>query len=101
MPEFWKKLYLSGNFELSCLQPDSVLIDLNLPKMNGLEVVAEIKKESDLRRIPVFILTVSNAEQDILKSCNLQTNCYRWTWTNFSEWSSPSKTSGPRWSCCP
>jgi len=52
-----------------------VLLDLNLPKMNGREVVAEIKKESDLRRIPVVILTVSNAEQDILKSCNLQANC--------------------------
>ncbi len=57
-------------------RPDIVLLDLNLPKKNGREVLAEIKQDPDLKRIPVVILTVSQAEQDILKSYNLHANCY-------------------------
>jgi two-component system, chemotaxis family, response regulator Rcp1 len=57
-------------------RPDLILLDLNLPKMNGREVLTEIKEDPDLRRIPVVILTVSKAEQDILKSYNLHANCY-------------------------
>ena len=56
--------------------PDLILLDLNLPKKNGREVLKEIKEDPDLRRIPVVILTVSDAEQDILKSYNLHANCY-------------------------
>ena len=57
-------------------RPDVVLLDLNLPKMKGQDVLAEMKEDADLRRIPVVILTVSKAEQDILKSYNLHANCY-------------------------
>ncbi len=57
-------------------RPDLVLLDLNLPKKNGREVLAEIKEDPDLKRIPVVILTVSEAEQDIIKSYNLHANCY-------------------------
>jgi len=57
-------------------RPDLILLDLNLPKMNGREVLAEIKEDPELRRIPVVILTVSKAEQDIVKSYNLHANCY-------------------------
>jgi two-component system, chemotaxis family, response regulator Rcp1 len=57
-------------------RPDLILLDLNLPKKNGREVLAEIKDDQELRRIPVVILTVSKAEQDILKSYNLHANCY-------------------------
>jgi chemotaxis family two-component system response regulator Rcp1 len=57
-------------------RPDLILLDLNLPKMNGREVLAEIKDDPELRRIPVVILTVSKAEQDIIKSYNLHANCY-------------------------
>lgn len=57
-------------------RPDLILLDLNLPKMNGREVLAEIKEDPNLRRIPVVILTVSQAEQDIVKSYNLHANCY-------------------------
>ena len=57
-------------------RPDLVLLDLNLPKKNGRGVLAEIKDDPDLKRIPVVILTVSEAEQDIIKSYNLHANCY-------------------------
>lgn len=56
--------------------PDLILLDLNLPKRDGREVLKEIKADDFLKRIPVVILTTSNAEQDILKSYNLHVNCY-------------------------
>lgn len=56
--------------------PDLVLLDLNLPKKDGREVLAEIKSDDNLKRIPVVILTTSAAEEDILKSYNLHANCY-------------------------
>ncbi len=58
------------------LRPDLILLDLNLPKKDGLEVLAVIKTDEHLRRIPVVVLTVSQAEEDILKSYNLNANCY-------------------------
>ena len=57
-------------------RPDLILLDLNLPRRNGREVLAEIKEDPDLRRIPVVILTISQAEEDILKSYDLHANCY-------------------------
>jgi chemotaxis family two-component system response regulator Rcp1 len=57
-------------------RPDLILLDLNLPKKDGREVLAEIKTDEDLKRIPVVILTTSSAEQDILKTYNLHANCY-------------------------
>lgn len=56
--------------------PDIVLLDLNLPRKDGREVLAEIKGDENLRRIPVVILTTSQAEEDILKAYNLCANCY-------------------------
>ena len=56
--------------------PDLILLDLNLPKKDGREVLEEIKKEPVLKRIPVIILTTSKAEEDILKTYNLHANCY-------------------------
>ena len=58
------------------VRPDLILLDLNLPKKSGLEVLADIKADADLRRTPVVILTTSEAEQDIVKSYNLYANCY-------------------------
>jgi CheY-like chemotaxis protein len=55
---------------------DVILLDLNLPKKDGREVLAEVKEDGDLRRIPVVILTVSDAEEDIIKTYNLHANCY-------------------------
>jgi two-component system, chemotaxis family, response regulator Rcp1 len=60
----------------SAPRPDLVLLDLNLPKKDGREVLAEIKVDDDLKRIPVVILTTSKAEEDILKTYNLHANCY-------------------------
>jgi chemotaxis family two-component system response regulator Rcp1 len=57
-------------------RPDLVLLDLNLPRKDGREVLAEIKSDEDLKRIPVVILTSSGDEEDILKSYNLHANCY-------------------------
>ncbi|HEY1221647.1 MAG TPA: response regulator [Bryobacteraceae bacterium] len=57
-------------------RPDLILMDLNLPKMDGREVLAEIKVDPDLRRIPVVVLTTSRAEEDILRTYNLHANCF-------------------------
>ncbi len=57
-------------------RPDLILLDLNLPKKDGREVLGEIKEDINLRRIPVVILTTSNAEQDVIHSYNLHVNCY-------------------------
>ena len=57
-------------------RPDLILLDLNLPKKDGREVLEEIKYETDLQHIPVVILTTSRSDQDILQSYNLHANCY-------------------------
>jgi len=57
-------------------RPDAILLDLNLPKKDGREVLAEIKADGDLKRIPVVILTTSQAEEDVLRSYDLHANCY-------------------------
>jgi two-component system, chemotaxis family, response regulator Rcp1 len=57
-------------------RPDLIILDLNLPKKDGRQVLAEIKEDEDLKRIPVIILTSSRAEEDILKTYNLHANCY-------------------------
>jgi two-component system, chemotaxis family, response regulator Rcp1 len=57
-------------------KPDLVLLNLNLPRMDGREVLSEVKTDPDLRRIPVVILTTSRAEEDVVKSYNLHANCY-------------------------
>jgi CheY-like chemotaxis protein len=60
----------------AALQPDLILLDLNLPKVGGREVLAEIKLHEHLRAIPVVVLTSSDAEQDIVKSYQLGASCY-------------------------
>ena len=57
-------------------RPDLILLDLNLPKMDGREVLAHIKEDESLKLIPTVILTTSDAEADIVKSYQLQANCY-------------------------
>jgi len=56
--------------------PDLILLDLNLPKKDGREVLREIKEDESLRHIPVVVLTTSSADEDILRSYDLHANCY-------------------------
>ena len=62
--------------QLQAPRPDLILLDLNLPRMDGREVLAHIKADDNLRTIPTVILTTSEAEADIVKSYELQANCY-------------------------
>jgi CheY-like chemotaxis protein len=57
-------------------RPDLIMLDLNLPRKDGREVLAEIKADEDLKTIPVVVLTTSRAEQDVLRAYNLHANCY-------------------------
>ena len=57
-------------------RPDLILLDLNLPRKDGREVLAEIKEDEALKKIPVVVLTTSAAERDILRAYNLHANCY-------------------------
>lgn len=57
-------------------RPDLILLDLNLPRKDGREVLADIKSDENLKRIPVVILTTSQAEEDIIKTYNLHANCF-------------------------
>jgi chemotaxis family two-component system response regulator Rcp1 len=57
-------------------RPDVILLDLNLPRKDGREVLAEIKADGSLKSIPVVVLTTSRADQDIVRSYNLHANCY-------------------------
>jgi chemotaxis family two-component system response regulator Rcp1 len=59
-----------------CPRPDLILLDLNLPKMDGREVLALIKEDHGLKTIPTIVLTMSDAEDDIVNSYKLQANCY-------------------------
>jgi two-component system, chemotaxis family, response regulator Rcp1 len=75
-----------GEEALACLRrqgryagtprPDLILLDLNLPRKDGREVLAEVKADPDLRRIPIVVLTTSGADRDIIKSYDLHANCY-------------------------
>ena len=64
-----------GRYE-DAVRPDLILLDLNLPKKNGREVLEDVKSDEDLSTIPVVILTVSGAEEDIIKTYRLHANCY-------------------------
>jgi CheY-like chemotaxis protein len=68
-------LYRRGKFT-SAPRPDLILLDLNLPRKSGREVLAEIKADRYLKNIPVVVLTTSSDEEDILKSYALHANCY-------------------------
>jgi CheY-like chemotaxis protein len=66
-------------------RPDIILLDLNLPRKNGREVLAEVKSDEDLRRIPVVVLTASKSDEDILAAYDLHVNCYITKPVNFDQ----------------
>jgi len=68
-------LYRDGKYADSP-RPDLILLDLNLPRKDGRQVLEEIKADEDLKRIPVVVLSTSSAEEDIIKSYDLHANCY-------------------------
>lgn len=68
-------LHKQGQYA-NVVRPDLVLLDLNLPRKDGRQVLAEIKADPDLKTIPVVVLTTSQAEGDVLQSYQLQANCY-------------------------
>ncbi|MGA9377487.1 MAG: response regulator [Phormidium sp.] len=68
-------LRCQGEFA-NVLRPDLILLDLNLPGMDGREVLVEVKADANLKRIPIVILTTSTDEEDVLRSYNLSANCY-------------------------
>lgn len=68
-------LHNRGKYK-SSPKPDLIILDLNLPRKDGREVLAEIKTDARLKHIPIVIMTISQAEEDILKSYNLHANCY-------------------------
>lgn len=70
--EFLRK---QGKYQ-NATRPDLILLDLNLPKKDGREVLAEIKEDPDLKRIPVVMLTISKAEEDIIRAYDSHVNCY-------------------------
>ena len=73
--EAMEYLHHKGKYKNTNL-PDLILLDLNLPKKDGREVLAEIKNDPELKKIPVVIMTISQADEDIIKTYNLHANCY-------------------------
>ena len=86
--KFQNKLHVVGDGEeamaflrrlgpyANATRPDLILLDLNLPKKDGREVLADVKSDDELKRIPVVVLTTSKAEEDIVRSYNLHVNCF-------------------------
>ena len=78
-------------------RPDLVLLDLNLPRKDGREVLQEIKTDDRLRLIPVVVLTSSNAEDDVLKSYDFHANCYICKPVEFDKFAQAMKCVGDFW----
>lgn len=77
-------LHRHGDYH-QAIHPDLILLDWNLPRKDGREVLIEIKADQNLQRIPIVVLTTSEAEEDILKAYNLHANCYITKPVDFNE----------------
>ncbi|MBL8016652.1 MAG: response regulator [Ignavibacteria bacterium] len=89
-------LYRRGKYAES-VRPDIILLDINLPKKNGFEVLENIKKDDDLKRIPVIMLSSSSSEDHISKSYDLSANCYVTKPVDFDEYTQTVKTIEDFW----
>lgn len=78
-------------------RPDLILLDLNLPKKDGREVLSVIKSDNNLKRIPVVVLTTSSADQDVIDSYNLNVNCYITKPVDFDQFTNIVKQIGQFW----
>jgi chemotaxis family two-component system response regulator Rcp1 len=81
----------------SVIRPDLILLDLNLPRKDGREVLAEIKSDPKLRQIPVVVLTTSRAEEDVLRAYDLHANCYITKPVDFEQFMSVVKSIEDFW----
>ena len=79
------------------VRPDVILLDLNLPRKSGLEVLEEIKADTELKRIPVVILTTSGDEEEVLKSYSLHANCFVTKPTGLNQFNEVIKTMEKFW----
>lgn len=89
-------LYRRGAYAAAA-RPDLILLDLNLPGRDGREVLEEIKRDPDLRRIPVVVLTTSQAEEDVLRAYDLHCNCYITKPLDFQQFMTAIKSIGHFW----
>ena len=78
-------------------RPDIILLDLNMPKMDGREALQHIKSDPELRTIPVVVLTTSKAEQDVLKTYDLGVNCFITKPVSFSDFIETARSIGHFW----
>lgn len=78
-------------------RPDLILLDLNLPRKNGREVLEEIKQDEHLKTIPVVILTTSQAEEDVVRAYRLHANCYIAKPVDFAQFNKIVRTIGDLW----
>lgn len=78
-------------------RPDLIILDLNLPRKSGREVLAEVKTDESLKRIPVVVLTVSRAEEDVIKCYNHYANCYITKPLDFNQFMEVTKTIEEFW----
>ena len=85
-----------GDYE-NVTRPDLILLDLNLPKMDGQEVLKIIKADEKLKRIPVVVLTTSSADEDIFKAYNLNANCFITKPVDFEQFIDVVKKTGEFW----
>lgn len=89
-------LYKRGQYAGS-VRPDIILLDINLPRKNGFEVLEQIKKDPDLRKIPVIMLSSSSSEDHIHKSYELNANCYVTKPVDFDEYTQVVRTIEDFW----
>lgn len=90
-------LYKKGQYSSNTIRPDIILLDINLPKKNGFEVLNQIKNDPELKRIPVIMLSSSSSEDHISKSYELNANCYVTKPVDFDEYSEVVKTIEDFW----
>ena len=88
---------MKRNQYTEAVTPHIILLDLNLPKKNGLEVLKEVKAHETLKKIPVILLTTSDAEHDIAKAYNLHVNCYILKPVDFEDFSNVIKLIETYW----
>ena len=89
-------LYKKGSFK-DVIRPDLILLDLNLPRKDGREVLTEIKSDPKLRQIPIVVLTTSRAEEDVLRAYNSHANCYITKPVDFKQFMSVVKSIEDFW----